>query len=93
MVALDHSGIPYTRFNDVGIDGTLRQKVDRADLFGLLFKDADKLLTDNFALALWIGDAFELGQKSVLRVDPDKVDRAVREDVYKRQSRRRPPLP
>ena len=60
-------------FQDVGIDGALRQKLDAVLLAGFLFEHADELGADDLALALRLGDARQLIQKAVYRVDVDEV--------------------
>ena len=42
-------------FNNIGIDGSLYQKVNGADLFRFLFKNTDKFFTDNLPLAFGFG--------------------------------------
>ena len=46
------------------------QVIHPADLFGLRLEDPDELLADDFALTLRLGHAGELGEKTLLRVDP-----------------------
>ena len=79
MVALDDGSDICAGFNHVGIDRTLSQIVNRADLLALFLKDADKLLTDDLSLALGIGYASQAGQEAILGIDADKVDAAVAE--------------
>ncbi len=74
MVALDHGGVAGAGLDHVGVDGALHQIVHPADLLGLLLKDADELLADDFALALRLADAGELLQEAGLSVHPDEVD-------------------
>ena len=69
VVALDDDALAADAgFHHVGVDGALREEIDAAELFGLRFKDADELLADDLALALRLGDAGELGEKTLLRV-------------------------
>ena len=69
VVALDDNALAADAgFHHVGVDGALREKIDAAELFGLRFKDADELLADDLALALRLGDAGKLGEKTLLRV-------------------------
>src|SRR5699024_290667 len=75
VVALDRGGLAaQAALHHVGVDGALRQKIYRADLFGFLFKDADKLLPDDLALAF---GGFHTGQfavETLAGVHADKVD-------------------
>ena len=69
VVALDNDALAANAgFHHVGVDGALREEIDAAELFGLRFKDADELLADDLALALRLGDAGELGEKTLLCV-------------------------
>ena len=69
VVTLDNDALAADAgFHHVGVDGALREKIDAAELFGLRFKDADELLADDLALALRLGDAGKLGEKTLLRV-------------------------
>lgn len=52
VVALNDRSLTDSRFNDIGIDGTLCQKVDLADLPPLILKDTDEFLADNFAFGV-----------------------------------------
>lgn len=82
MVALNDRSLTDSRFNDIGIDGTLCQKVDLADLPPLILKDTDEFLADNFAFAFRIRNAFEPGKKTAGSIDADKVDLAVAKDLF-----------
>ena len=74
MVALDHRGLAEAGFDDVRIDRALHKIIDGADLLGFGLKDADEFLADDLALRLRIGDAGELREEPILRVDADEVD-------------------
>ena len=70
MVTLDDGAFAaQTRLYHIGIDRTLCQKIYRADLLGLFLKHADKLLADDLAFALRLGDTGQLGQKARPGVD------------------------
>jgi len=73
-VALDHRGLAKAGFDDVRIDRALHKIIDGADLLGFGLKYADEFLADDLALRLRIGDAGELREEPVLRVDADEVD-------------------
>ena len=60
------------RFDDIGIEGALGQKLDPFVLFGLLLKHFDKGMTDDFSLALGVGDAGQLDQKVLGGIDGDE---------------------
>ena len=55
-------------FQNVGINGTLREEFDAVLLSGLLLEHADKLRADDLALLFGLGNAGELIQKPVYRV-------------------------
>ena len=74
MVALDDGSDIRAGFNHVGIDRTLSQIVDRADLLALFLKDADELLADDLALRLRIGDVLQARKEALLGVDTHEVD-------------------
>ena len=60
-------------FEDVGVDGALRQEFDAVELLRLLLKDLDEFRADDFALGLGVADARKLVQKAVRRVDVDEI--------------------
>ena len=65
MVALDHDAFTaQAGLHHIGIDGALCQKIHSADLLGLLLEHADELLADDLALALRLGYARQLRQKT-----------------------------
>ena len=72
-MALDHGRLARSGLDHIGIDRPLRQKVDPADLFGLRFKDADKLFPDDFAFLLRFGHTRQMREEALLGVHPDKV--------------------
>ena len=74
VVALDDGGDIRAGFDHVGIDRTLSQIVDRADLLALFLKDADELLTDDLALRLRVRDVLQAREKALFRVDAHKID-------------------
>ena len=74
MVALDDGSDIRAGFDHVGIDRTLSQIVDRADLLALFLKDADELLADDLALGLRVGDVLQARKEALLGVDTHKID-------------------
>ncbi len=58
---------------DIGIDRALRQEGDIFLLAGFFFKHADKLSADDLTLLFRIGNAGQLVQETVHRVDIDEV--------------------
>ena len=74
MVALDHRGLAKAGFDDVRIDRALHKIIDGADLLGFGLKHTDEFLADDLALRLRIGDAGELREEPILRIDADEVD-------------------
>ena len=61
VVALDHRRLTDdgNRFDDIGIERALREKVDLAELRGFRLEDVDEGGADGFALLLGIGHAGE----------------------------------
>ena len=79
MVALDDGGFAaQTALNDVRVDGALRKEIHLADLLGLFLEDADKLLADDLALALRLGDTGQFAEIALAGVHADKIDVKVR---------------
>ena len=74
VVALDDGSDIRAGFDHVGIDRTLSQIVDRADLLALFLKDADELLADDLALGLRVGDVLQARKEALLGVDTHEVD-------------------
>src|SRR5213596_3342873 len=69
------------RLDEVGVDRSLHEEIDRADPLRLLLEDTDELLTDDRALRLGIDDIFEPREESLGRVDVDEAKaRAERRD-------------
>ncbi len=61
MVALDNSGLTaQTALTNIGVNGTLCQKIHLADLLGLFFEHTDELVADDLALALGLGNPGQL---------------------------------
>ena len=73
MVALDHGRLARAGLDHVGIDGSLSQEVDPADLFGLRFKDADEFFSDDLPFLLRFGYARQMREEALLRIHPDEV--------------------
>ena len=61
------------RFHHIRVDRPLRQKFRLAELFCLLFKNADKLLTDDPSLLLRFGDILERAEELLRRVHRDQL--------------------
>ena len=74
MVALDDSCIAGPGFDDVRVDGALRQIVHRTDLLGLSLKNPDKFLADDLAFPLRLCHPCQLGQEALLSIDTEEVD-------------------
>ena len=68
VVRLDAVG-----FEDIGIDGALCEELDAVELARFFLKDADELGADDLALLFGLGDAGELVEEAVDRVDIDEV--------------------
>ena len=60
VVAFDVCGIVRARFDDVGIDRALRQKLVIAVFFRLVLKDVYKFRADDLAFLFGIGNARKL---------------------------------
>src|SRR5262245_56358346 len=60
-------------FDDVGIQSSLAEKIERAELLGLSFEDANKLVADDPSFLLRIYDALEPMEKPVGCVDEDEI--------------------
>src|SRR5205823_6291202 len=60
------------RLDDVGVDRSLHEEIDRADPLRLVLEDTDELLTDDRALRLGIDDIFEPREESLVCVDVDE---------------------
>ena len=75
VVALDDGGLTaQTALDDIGVNSTLCEEIDLADLLCLFLKDADELLADDLALALRLGDTGQLCKVAVTGVHADEVD-------------------
>ena len=62
------------RLDHVGVEGSLRQELDIADLLRLFVEDVDERGADRFALFFGVGDAGELFEEQVARVAMDQRD-------------------
>ena len=71
VMRLDRLGdaVGAARLDHVGVERPLHEPVHVAELARLVLEDADELLADDHALALRIGDACELGDEALLRLD------------------------
>ena len=56
-MAFDDGRIFGAAFDDIGIDGSLEQKIDIVELAGFFLKDADKFGANDFSFLLRITDA------------------------------------
>ena len=79
MVALDDLGVALAGLDNVGVDGALREKVliRDAEIVRRVAKDVAELRADDLSLALGVGDAGKLRQKTLLRVDAHEIHRAL----------------
>ena len=59
-------------FNDIGIEGALRQKGRALDLLCLFLEDFDETGADDFALLLRVGHAVQLPEEQVRGVAVDQ---------------------
>ena len=82
VVALDDGCVAAATLDDVWIDGTLCEIIDSTDLLAFVFKNADEFFADDLALALWIGDAGKLAEKTLGRIDADEIHAAVGERCF-----------
>src|SRR5438477_1139635 len=81
MVRLDGGRRPLHRYrlNDIGIQRSLYEVLDAAvgfavlQLEGFFGEDRNELVSDNFALFLWISDAFELVQEAIRGIHADDM--------------------
>ena len=59
MVALDGHAGDREAFDDIGVDGALRQPLDAVEFLGFAVEDVDESLADDFAFLFGVGYAFE----------------------------------
>ena len=82
VVALDNRRVAHAALDNIGIYCALNEEIHPAEPLALVFKNADKLLADNFSLLLRLGHACELGEETLLGVDSDELHiKALAEDV------------
>ena len=77
VVRLDERGdavLASARLDDVGVERSLDEEADVAEVARLLLEDADELLADDLALLLRIGDAGEPREEALLRLHVDERD-------------------
>ena len=74
VVALNGGGLPGAGLNHVGVDGALCQEVHSADLLGLLLKDADELLPNDFPFALRLVHPSQFEEEAGLCVHAEEAD-------------------
>ena len=77
MMALDDGSIAGTGFDDVRINRSLSQEIDRSDFTAFVFEDTDKFFTNDFPLPFRIADAFEFAEEAFRGIDADEVHAAV----------------
>ena len=68
VVRLDAVGL-----KDVGVDGALTEELDAVQFAGFFLKYADEFRADDLALLFGVGDARQLVEEAVYRVDIDEV--------------------
>ena len=73
VVAFDHCRGAFPAFDHVGINRALGQRVNVADLPGLVFEDADEFLPDDLPLPLRFADTRQFPEKARARVHPDEI--------------------
>ena len=73
MVALYRCRFASSRFDDIGVDSSLRKEFYIRELSRFLFKDPHEFGTDDLTLLLGIGHAAERRKESLLRVNADKM--------------------
>ena len=61
------------RFDDIRIQRSLHQKIDRTDAVRFVFEDADEFIADEFAFLLRIGDAGQHVQETLGCIDAAHV--------------------
>ena len=66
-------GLDGTGFDDVRVDGALRQEADAVQLAGLFLEHADEFRADDLALLLGIRHAGQLVQEAVDGIDINQV--------------------
>ncbi len=75
MVRLDHCRFAAeTALHHVGIDRSLHQKFNRADLLCFFLKYADKFLADDLALPFRFRHALQFLIETLLRIHTDKIE-------------------
>ena len=74
VVALDQRRLPHDghRFDDVGVQRALRQKIDLAEFCRLLLEDVDERRADNLPLLLRIDDPSQAIEETRRRIDEHK---------------------
>lgn len=68
------AGLGAGRFDDVGVDGALRQPFGALQLAGFVLKDFDEFAADDLALGFGVGDAGQLAHELAGGVDVDDLD-------------------
>src|SRR4051812_32720899 len=57
------AGVTVAGFDDIGVEGALREKAGTFNIFGFAFKRLDELAADDFPFLLRVGDAFQFAQE------------------------------
>ena len=73
MVALYRGTDALAALDDIGVDRTLYEVINGADLLRLFLEYLDELLADDLALALGIFNAGKLIEKTLLCVNSDEL--------------------
>src|SRR5262245_39561524 len=70
-----HGGASFRArtLDDVGIERSLTEEVERTQQLGLLLEDADELIANRAPLFFGISDALEPGKEPVSRIDEDEL--------------------
>ena len=66
-------GLDAVGLQNVGVDGALSQEIDALQLLGLVIKDLNKFLADDFALGFGIGNPGQLVKEPIHGIHIDQV--------------------
>ena len=72
VMTLDNCRITLSAFDHVRVNRSLRQHLNFAELFGLIFKYPNKFFSDDFSLLFRFYYSRQPGKKSILRIDAYK---------------------
>ena len=77
------AGLAAGRFDDIGVDSALRQKVHILELGGLFIKQLYEQAADDLALGLWVGHTGQLREIAIGRIHADDAHAQVlRKDAH-----------